>query len=277
MVLGAGLGSRLKPFTTKIPKPLIPVLGIPCIEFALRALHAASVNEVVVNLHAHADQMRKYLKSNPVPGVSFQESDEEALLLGSAGGFRKALPCFQNEAFLSMNADVIHDAPILKLIETHERLRKSQGVVMTLVLAGEALSQTQSGEYREIFVNEASGLITGFGEKKSKVPFYTGTAVFEPEAFSSLVEGVPAEFVPEVLEPWIKRGKVGFLKHDSLWLDIGSAELWRIALETLAEKLKEGDLPPFWLSRLKSADPTLGGRFELGKNHIRLDDIDYEA
>jgi NDP-sugar pyrophosphorylase family protein len=175
-----------------------------------------------------------------------------------------------------MNADVIHLAPLKLLSERHLELRRSRGVVMTLVLASGAILQDQDGFYREIFSNDETGLIEGFGEKKQKVPFFTGTAVFEPEAFMHLGLGRPSEFVPDVLEPAIRAGKVGFLHSDALWLDIGSPELWYQAEKRMRSELAAGTLPRGWIERLNHSDPTLQGRFELGKNQIRLDDTVYE-
>ncbi len=276
MVLAAGIGSRLKPFTNAVPKPLMPVQGIPCIEFALLQLKSAGVSDVIANVHAHADQMKAYFQSHPIPGMSIAESNEEALLLGSAGGFRKALPFFDGAPFFSMNADVIHLASLDQLASAHERLRQTYGVVMTMVLAKGSAVESQTGEYREIHVDPASGLIKGFGEKKKRVPFYTGTAIFESEAFSHLPVDRPSEFVPDVLEPMIKAGRVGFIESDALFIDIGSPELWAQAQLRLRHELTQNSLPPHLVERLKKADPTLGGRFELGKNKIRLQDIEYE-
>ena len=276
MVLGAGLGSRLKPFTTRMPKPLIPVLGVPCIEFALSHLKEAGVEKAVVNTHAHAAQLRHYLNSNPVMGLELIESNEEALLLGSAGGFRKALPLFAPGPFFSMNADVIHFADLSALAEAHAKFRRDHGVVMTLVLASGAMVEAQTGEYSEILKTGTEGLIEGFGGKKNKVPFYTGTAIFEHDAFSHLQYNVPAEFVPEVLSPMIQAKKVAFIESDALWIDIGSPELWAEAHHRLARAKNEGVLPTKADLLLCQADPTCQGQFELGKNKIRLEDIEYE-
>ena len=226
MVLAAGLGTRLKPFTERFPKPLIPLHGVPCMEYALLSLSKAGITNVVVNVHAHPEQLRKYLSSSPIPGLRLSESDESDLLLGSAGGLKKAQPFFRGQPFFSMNADVFHLAPLDALKERHFQLKRDHGVVMTLLLASGSVLREQEGQYREIHVDEGRGLITGLGEKKSKVPFFTGSAIFEPEAFDPVPVGRPAEFVPEVLEPAIRAGKVGFLYSDALWLDIGSPELW---------------------------------------------------
>ncbi|MBU6153171.1 MAG: nucleotidyltransferase family protein [Bdellovibrionales bacterium] len=276
MVLAAGLGTRLRPFTERTPKPLIPLYGIPCIEFVLLSLQKAGVREAVVNIHAHADQVRAHLHSSARGSLQIAISDESRLLLGSAGGIRHALPLLGKEAFFSMNADVLHLAPLEDLARRHQALRDQHNVLMTLVLAsGEALAG-QDGEYREIVANDSTGLIEGFAEKKRGVPFFTGTAVFEPDAFRHLPLGVPAEFVPEVLQPAIRAGRVGFLRSDAVWLDIGSPELWFRAEQRIREILSSGRIPDFLANRLKHSDPSFGGRFELGKKRIRLDDTVHE-
>lgn len=248
MVLAAGLGTRLKPFTLKTPKPLIPLLGVPCIEFSLLQLREVGVKEIVVNVHAHPEQMKSYLKDVVI-------SDESSCLLGSAGGFRKALSVLESvpgksESFFSLNSDVVSGVDLKKLYERHEELRKKHGVVMTLCLASGDMLKKQTGKYTEIKVDESAGLIVGFGEKKSGVPFYTGTAVFETEAFRNLADGVPSEFVPEVLDPWIKKNKVGFFWVDELWLDIGSPELWWSSHFELFSKMKSGKIPASWMKAL---------------------------
>jgi MurNAc alpha-1-phosphate uridylyltransferase len=276
MVLGAGLGTRLRPFTDRLPKPLFPVLGVPCVEFALRTLSEAGVRDVAVNVHAHADQLERWLHAHGTPGLRLAISDERKLLLGSAGGFRRALDLIPGERFISMNADVIHLTSIEDLAATHEKRRLDHGIWMTLVLNRGRALEAAEGAYREILVDEASSLITGFGEKKTGVPFYSGTAVFEKSAFSALKPGVPAEFVPEVLEPAIRQGKVAFVFSEDLWIDIGSPELWLRAQDHLRQAILDQRVPESLRIRLEHADPTVGGRFELGKNTIRMDDIVYE-
>jgi len=245
-------------------------------DFALETMLEAGVNEVVVNVHAHSAKMREHLSARPAGRPGIVISDESKLLLGSAGGFRQALPLLGKGPFYAMNADVFHVAPLRQLAERHDELRRTRGVVMTLVLVSGKTLDEQGGEYREIHGNDATGLIEGFGVKKNRTPFYSGTAIFEPEAFSHLPLGSPSEFVPEVLEPAIRAGKVGFLHSDALWLDLGSPELWYRAEHRIREALAAGALPERLIRFLKASDPGFGGRFELGKNRIRLDDVDHE-
>jgi MurNAc alpha-1-phosphate uridylyltransferase len=245
-------------------------------EFALESLVHAGITNLAVNVHAHPDQMRTYLRSRSSPGISIHESDETGVLLGSAGGLRKGLEVLGNESFLSMNGDVVHAIDLKEVCSTHLQLRARSGVWMTLVLAEGAVLGEQTGQYREIQFDAESGLVTGFGDKKTQVPFFTGTAVFEPEALQHLPLGIPAEFVPDVLEPAIRAGKVGFLTSSAPWLDLGSPELWFKAEHRIRDWMRKGSVPGYLQAKLNQSDPSSGGRFELGKNSIRMDDILHE-
>lgn len=295
MVLGAGLGTRLRPFTELVPKPLLPILGVPCIEFALTQLQANGFKKAVINSHAHADQLDQYVESQPVAGLELAISSERAKLLGSAGGFRHALPQLGKHAFLGINADVISLVSIPDLVKRHEALRKERKVSMTLALLSGEWLLSQSDKYRKIDVNESTGIVQGCSDKLLQhTPYYCGVGIFEPEAFEHLPDGESAEFVPQVLEPLIKKKKVGFMYTDSLWMDIGRPELWFRAHFDLYQRFLNQALPEFWSDRIKAQigtckislkdknvdylplQPSQGpnqAASPLGKNSIRLQNI----
>jgi mannose-1-phosphate guanylyltransferase len=253
MVLAAGLGTRLKPYTDLVPKPLVPLLGVPCIDYSLMQLPSAGVDEVVVNVHAHSSQLVDHLHHASIrEGLKIRISDESSLLLGSAGGYRKALSLLESspgmsEPFFALNADVVSAVDLRALSARHAELRKKHGVWMTLCIASGEMLNSQEGAYTEIILDDSTGLVRGTGSKKSQVPFYTGTAVFETECFRHLGEGVPSEFVPEVLLPLIAQGKVGFFRVDQLWLDVGSPQLWWKSHFELQKAVEQGSLPSVWI------------------------------
>lgn len=104
MVLAAGLGTRLRPITDSIPKPLVKVGGKTMIEYALDLLADAGVERVVVNVHHHAEQMIGYLESYPRLQVII--SDERAGLMNSGGGLAKGLRLLGDATVFVMNADL---------------------------------------------------------------------------------------------------------------------------------------------------------------------------
>lgn len=104
MVLAAGYGTRLKPLTERMPKPLVPVADRPMIEYVLDRLLAYGIEEVVVNVSHHKEQLMDYLST--FKSLSFKIS-EEAEPLETGGGLKQALPLLGNEPLFAINSDII--------------------------------------------------------------------------------------------------------------------------------------------------------------------------
>lgn len=249
MLMAAGLGTRLRPFTHHQPKALFPLMGVPVSQFALDSLAGAGVRKIVANVHHHAERARDGLGRLDRGSADLLISDESELLLGSAGGIRKVLPRFGAEPFFLVNSDVLCDVDLRSLASTHERLRARWGVTLTLAVFDRSPG---TGRYREIMVDRPTGLIRGFGELTSGKPFFIGSAVLEPDALDRVPEGRPAEFVPLVLEPAIKAGRAGFHPCSGVWKDIGSPELWLDAHLHLLRSLESGRLHRNWRHRLET-------------------------
>ena len=103
MVFAAGLGTRMRPLTDSIPKPLVRVAGKALIDYALDDFAAAGVTEVVVNVHHLADQIESHLSTRKSPRIII--SDERSLLLDQGGGIKKVLPIFKGRPFFICNTD----------------------------------------------------------------------------------------------------------------------------------------------------------------------------
>src|ERR1700748_2001971 len=97
MVFAAGLGTRMRPITEKLPKPLVKVAGKTMLDHMLDRFAAIGVETAVVNVHYHADQIETHLAARQKPQIVI--SDERGRLLDQAGGIRKALPLFGGEPF----------------------------------------------------------------------------------------------------------------------------------------------------------------------------------
>jgi NDP-sugar pyrophosphorylase family protein len=109
MVFAAGLGTRLKPITDSMPKALVPVCGEPLLGHVLRKLVASGYDDIVVNVHHFAGQIREYLDSHDF-GVRISVSDESDLLRETGGAVRHARPLLEGGGnFLIHNVDIISD------------------------------------------------------------------------------------------------------------------------------------------------------------------------
>lgn len=104
MLLAAGYGTRLKPLTDTIPKPLIPVAGKPMMEYALDKLQAYGIQEVIVNVSHLREQLRRYVTEREGVRIRISEEDEP---LETGGGLKKALPLLGEEPFFAINSDII--------------------------------------------------------------------------------------------------------------------------------------------------------------------------
>jgi NDP-sugar pyrophosphorylase family protein len=269
MLMAAGLGTRLRPFTDREPKALFPVLGVPVAQFAVDALARAGVRKIVANIHHHPDRAAEGLRAIDRGEIELELSDERELLLGSAGGIRKALPRFEVEPFFLLNSDVLCDIDLEALARRHEALRKSYGVAMTLAIFAESPS---SGKYREIHLDLESGLVRGFGELTNGRPFFVGAAVLEAEALANVPPSGPAEFVPTILEPMIRARKAGFFLTQGIWKDIGAPELWLEAQLFLIRALETGHLPQSWRRRLEHRNRRAASEIWLGRGRASVVD-----
>ena len=110
MVLCAGFGTRLRPLTDKVPKPLAPLCGVPLLRFNFALLKNAGVTEIVINTHhLGAERERGALRIGAELGLPLQVSREEKHILGTGGGVRKAQAMLGQETFFLLNGDMLFE------------------------------------------------------------------------------------------------------------------------------------------------------------------------
>ncbi len=125
MILAAGLGTRLRPYTLLRPKPLLPVLGVPLLDLTIGGLRRAGATTIVVNAHHLKEQIRDAVARQP--DILFQEEKE---VLGTGGGLRMALDRFGPEPLLVVNGDIYHDLDLAAIYRRH--YQSGAGVTMVL-------------------------------------------------------------------------------------------------------------------------------------------------
>ena len=271
MMMTAGLGTRLSPFTQVQTKALMPVLGIPSAQYTIDTLVAAGVNDLIANVHHRAESTRQGLLSLDYAGSRLLVSDESDELLGTAGGLRKAIPYMGQGPVLRANADVICNIDWLSLMDRHQYLRRKKGVSITMAL----LQNTTSEEsYPEILLHPDSEQVIGLGKSIRGGVFWSGAAVIELEALAQIPQKGPSEFVPWVLSPAIREQKVGAVLMDTCWYDIGSPRLWLQThldlLKTLEEETSSARLCPKWRERLLKQNVQLASGVWVDRKAPRL-------
>ena len=159
LILAAGLGTRLKPWTLKHPKALAPVNGKPLLQRTIDYLKEAGIEEVVVNVHHFSKQVVETLMAHKGWGMPFKISDESQLLMDTGGAVMQASQAgfFKGEKrLLVINADILTDMPLLKLI------RKN---IDTEAFATLAVSNRISS--RKLLFDRCSGFLGGWENEKT--------------------------------------------------------------------------------------------------------------
>jgi mannose-1-phosphate guanylyltransferase/mannose-1-phosphate guanylyltransferase/phosphomannomutase len=220
MVLAAGLGTRLKPITFGIPKPMVPVIDRPCMAHLLALVEKHGITDAVANLHYFPETIRDYFGDGSAFGVNL-EYNFEPELLGTAGGVRAVSESLTEggEPFLIISGDALTDIDLTKLIERH----KSAGGVATLTV--KRVPDTR--EYG-VVLHDADGRITGFQEKPEPEDALSdlgncGIYVFSPEIFDYFPEDQFVDWAQDVF-PALLENDVPFFIHeiDDYWNDVGS-------------------------------------------------------
>jgi len=215
-VLAAGFGSRLRPLTDHIPKPLMPILNVPSLFYTFFLLKEAGIDNIICNIHHHADAIRRMVASADLGGLKISFSEEKTLL-GTGGGLKNCENLLRDDDFLLVNSDIITDIDFRKLVRCHA----AGGCPGTLTLY-------ESPDAMDIgVVSVENGLIRDFRNRRNtgiaSSCIYTGTAVLSPLIFRFL-EKTFSGIVETGFTGLMDHGGLGYYLHKGLWQDIGTPE-----------------------------------------------------
>ena len=163
LIFAAGLGTRLRPLTDTMPKALVPVDGKPLLRHVLEKLIAAGFDDIVINVHHFADQIRDYVAAHDNFGVRIVLSDETDLLRETGGGIRHAAPLLQGpEPFLVHNVDILSNLDPARFYALHRK-----GDLATILVSDRSTQR--------YFLFDEDGLLVGWtnlatGEVRSPWP-----------------------------------------------------------------------------------------------------------
>jgi mannose-1-phosphate guanylyltransferase/phosphomannomutase len=215
-VLAAGVGTRLRPLTSNIPKPMIPILDKPVLHYTFSNLWKYGFTDACVNTYYMSDIITDYFGKNKT-GIRIEFSKEKTLL-GTAGAIKKKEDFF-DDTFVVMSGDGFSDVNLKKVLEFHKKKKSLATIVLKKVL-----SRFEYG----IAVTNKSGEIKKFVEKPSWSDVFndevnTGIYVFEPEIFNYIPKDTFFDFSMDLFPLMMKKGKkiFGYLM-DEYWTDIGN-------------------------------------------------------
>jgi MurNAc alpha-1-phosphate uridylyltransferase len=218
MVLAAGLGTRMRPLTDTIPKPLVKVAGKALLDHVLDRLAAARVERAVVNVHYLAEQIIAHLKTRTRPKIAI--SDERGLLLGTGGGVVKALSELGDAPFFHINSDTLWIDGVTPNLKRLADAFDAAAMDALLLLAPTAGSIGYSG-LGDFFMN-GDGRLKRRGEREIAPFVYAGAAILKPALFKDAPGG---EFPLTLLfERAASAGRLHGLRLEGLWMHVGTPE-----------------------------------------------------
>lgn len=222
-LLAAGHGTRLRPITDTLPKCLAPIQGIPMLEIWLQQCERAGIHEVVINLHAHADQVRAYLQKHP-RAVTVRLVEEE-VLLGSAGTLYSQRDWVRDEEeFFVLYSDVLTSCPLERILHFH-RQRKPP---LTL-----GVYKVADPRRCGVALTDSEGRIVEFEEKPSHPrgnQAFAGIFVAGREFLQALPQTTPADIAYDVLPQFI--GRMYAYPISEYLIDIGTMPNYQMAQQT---------------------------------------------
>ncbi len=221
MVLAAGLGTRLRPITDTMPKPLVPVAGKPMIDYGLDALAAAGVKRAVVNVHHFAGQMTAHLATRSTPEILL--SDETDALLNSGGGLARGLKLLGREPVLVMNADLFWIGEQAGAPTNLQRLAAAfDPARMDMAMLCVRLADTTGHNGRNDFSMAADGRLTRYREGSGTPVVYAGALAMLP----GLLDDAPDDAfnLNIYFDRAIAAGRLHGLMLDGHWITVGTPE-----------------------------------------------------
>jgi mannose-1-phosphate guanylyltransferase/phosphomannomutase len=234
VVMAGGEGTRLRPLTSNQPKPMVPIVGKPCMEHILELLREHGLTDVIVTVAFLPQAIRSYFGEGDTLGMNIGYSVEESPL-GTAGSVRLATRQL-DETFLVISGDALCDLDLTKLIEFH----KERGAAVTI-----GLKSVENPLEFGIVVTDEEGRIERFLEKPSWGQVFsdtinTGIYVLEPEVLKHVPTDRPYDFSKELFPYLLEMGRplYGYVM-DGYWQDIGNLDQYRQAnFDALEENVR---------------------------------------
>ena len=218
MVLAAGMGTRMRPHSDRMPKPLVRVGGKALLDHVLDRLAAQNVERAVINVHYLGEQIIAHLASRKRPRVVI--SDERGLLLGTGGGVVKALPELGNAPFFHLNADTIWIDGVKPNLARLAESFDPAGMDALLLLAPTAKSIGYAG--RGDFGMAGDGRLQRRAEGEVAPFVFAGAAILSPALFADAPQG---EFSLTLLfDRTAAAGRLAGLRLQGTWMHVGTSE-----------------------------------------------------
>jgi mannose-1-phosphate guanylyltransferase len=253
MILAAGKGTRVRPITHTTPKPMIPIMQKPVMEFLLELLRQHGFNQIMVNVSHLSEEIENYFRDGQRFGVqiaySFEGRIEDGELigdaLGSAGGLKRIqdFQPFFDDTFVVLCGDALIDLDLGEAVRRH----KEKGAMASMITKRVPPDQVSS---YGVVVSDPDGRVLSFQEKPSVEDaasdmINTGIYIFEPEVFDFIPSGEPFDIGSELFPKLVEAGAPFFaLPMEFEWVDIGKVpDYWQAIRSVLQGDVRQVQVP----------------------------------
>jgi mannose-1-phosphate guanylyltransferase len=253
MILAAGKGTRVRPITHTTPKPMIPILQKPVMEFLLELLREHGFDEIMVNVSHLAEEIENYFRDGQRFGVqiaySFEGRIEEGELigeaLGSAGGLKRIqdFQPFFDDTFVVLCGDALIDLDLSEAVRRH----KQKGAMASLIARRVPMEEVSS---YGVVVTDPEGRVLSFQEKPAVAEaasdmINTGIYIFEPEVFDFIPSGEPFDIGSDLFPRLVEAGAPFYaLPMEFEWVDIGKVpDYWQAIRSVLQGEVRQVQIP----------------------------------
>ena len=258
VLMAGGSGTRLRPLTCDLPKPMVPVLNRPIAEHIINLLRRNNITEIIATLYYLPDVMRDYFQDGSDFGVQMTYAVEEEQPLGTAGCV-KNIQQWLDDTFITISGDAITDFDLQEAIAFHREKKSKATLILTRVP-----NPVEFG----VVITDPDGKINRFLEKPSLSEIFsdtvnTGTYILEPEIFDYLPENEESDFSKDLFPLLLEKGEpmYGYVA-EGYWCDVGHLEAYREAqYDGLQQKVKldfpyREKSPGVWIGSNTYLDPT---------------------
>ena len=258
VLMAGGSGTRLRPLTCDLPKPMVPILNRPIAEHIINLLKRHGIHEVIATLHYLPDVLRDYFQDGSDFGVQMTYAIEEDQPLGTAGCVKNITELL-DETFLVISGDSITDFDLTAAIEFHRQKQSKATLILTRVP-----NPIEFG----VVITDTEGRINRFLEKPSTSEIFsdtvnTGTYILEPEVLDYLPEHTECDFSKDLFPLLLAKNEpiYGYIA-DGYWCDVGHLDAYREAqYDGLERKVKlkvsyPEISPGLWIGQNTYIDPT---------------------
>ncbi|HET9029990.1 MAG TPA: sugar phosphate nucleotidyltransferase, partial [Candidatus Aquilonibacter sp.] len=258
VVMAGGEGSRLRPLTSRRPKPLAPIANRPVMQHIVELLRGHGITDIVATLHYLADEIESYFGDGSAYGVNMHYVVEDTPL-GTAGAVKMAESRLRGETFIIISGDAMTDLDVTGLIEAHKAAKNDATIALWRV--------TNPLEFG-VVITDDDGQITRFMEKPSWGEVFsdtinTGIYVLEPEILDYMEAGKNYDFSKDLFPRMLRDGKrLGGHVISDYWADVGNLQQYQQANYDAISGTVRTKRPPFeiapkvWTGMDCHIDPT---------------------